>query len=74
MLRIEGLSVTYRTREGDVPAVAPAAADAPPTPVQPARSASKADWVDYAAALGADREAAEALTRDELVNHYAKES
>lgn len=38
----------------------------------PARSASKAAWVDYAVAKGADRTEAEALKRDELVDRYGE--
>lgn len=35
---------------------------------RPAKSASKADWVEHAVAQGADREAADAATKDDLVN------
>lgn len=35
---------------------------------RPAKSASKGDWVDYAVSQGADREAAEAANKDELVD------
>lgn len=43
---------------------------ADPVPAAPARSASKADWVAYAVACGADVEEAEGLTRDQLVEEY----
>lgn len=36
----------------------------------PAKSASKAEWVDYAVAQGADRAEAEAATKDDLVATY----
>ncbi|MCI3271398.1 hypothetical protein [Streptomyces cylindrosporus] len=37
----------------------------------PARSASKADWVAYAVAQGADQAEAEGKTRDQLVELFA---
>lgn len=37
---------------------------------QPAKSASKADWVEFAVANGADRDEAEKTTRDALVDQY----
>ncbi|MEK9521454.1 hypothetical protein MIU24_18970 [Streptomyces venezuelae] len=40
---------------------------------RPARSASKADWVAYAVALGAEQDAAEQLTRDQLAEQYGTE-
>jgi len=36
----------------------------------PAKSASKADWVEYAVEQGADEDEAEAKTRDELIAEY----
>ncbi|MCB0969383.1 MAG: hypothetical protein KDB37_21315 [Ilumatobacter sp.] len=39
-------------------------------PAEPAKSASKAAWVDFAVAQGADRDAAEAKTRDGLVDEF----
>lgn len=36
----------------------------------PSRSGSKADWVEFAVAAGADREEAEAMTRDELIDEF----
>lgn len=36
----------------------------------PAKSASKGEWVDYAVAQGADRDEAEAATKDDLVDRY----
>ena len=38
----------------------------------PAKSASKAEWVDYAVSLGADRDEADALTKAELVERYGE--
>lgn len=38
----------------------------------PAKSASKATWVDYATAQGMPREDAEAATRDELAERYSR--
>jgi hypothetical protein len=38
----------------------------------PARSASKATWVDYAVSQGTAREDAEAATRDELAERYTR--
>lgn len=38
----------------------------------PARSASKAEWVDYAVSQGADRGEAEAMTQKELVATYGR--
>lgn len=37
---------------------------------RPNKSATKADWVDYAVSRGEDREQAEAMTRDDLVAKY----
>jgi hypothetical protein len=39
-------------------------------PIRPAQSAVKADWIDYAVAHGADRQQAEAMTKDDLVQKY----
>lgn len=47
-----------------------------PTPLAPERpphSAIKQEWVDYAAALGADRDQAEALTKAELIARYGSQ-
>ena len=33
----------------------------------PAKSATKAEWVDYAVSQGADRDEAEASTKDQLI-------
>ncbi|MCX4987127.1 hypothetical protein [Streptomyces sp. NBC_00572] len=38
-----------------------------------ARSASKADWVAYAVALGTEQDVAEQLTRDQLAEQYSSE-
>lgn len=38
--------------------------------VQPAKSATKAAWVDYALGQGADPAALESLTRAELIEQY----
>lgn len=40
---------------------------------RPARSASKADWVEFAVSKGADREEAEAETRATLIDRYGGE-
>lgn len=40
------------------------------SPAEPAKSASKAAWVDFAVAQGADRDAAEAKTRGDLVDEF----
>lgn len=37
---------------------------------EPAKSASKASWVDYAVSRGADREEADAMTRSDLIERY----
>ena len=37
---------------------------------RPAKSDNKAAWVDHAVAHGADRDEAEAMTKDELVEQY----
>lgn len=75
-------SVRYVLRKGAAPidpappAVEPGPADeVTPEPVsdvveQPKKSASKADWVEFAVAQGAEREAAEALTKDDLVAQF----
>jgi hypothetical protein len=39
----------------------------------PAKSASKGDWVDFAVSQGADREEADAKTKDELIAEYGGE-
>lgn len=44
----------------------------PPEPKAPAKSATKPDWVAWAVHCGADPEAAEALTKDQLVEQYGK--
>lgn len=36
----------------------------------PAKSATKAEWVDHAVSKGADREEAESMTKDELTAAY----
>ncbi|MFG3037784.1 hypothetical protein ACGFYZ_12830 [Streptomyces sp. NPDC048330] len=40
---------------------------------RPARSASKAEWVAYAVALGGEQDDAEQLTRDQLAEQYGTE-
>ncbi|RSS59573.1 hypothetical protein [Streptomyces sp. WAC01280] len=40
---------------------------------RPARSASKAEWIAYAVALGAEQDDAEQLTRDQLAEQYGTE-
>ncbi|KMS72301.1 hypothetical protein ACZ91_64860, partial [Streptomyces regensis] len=40
--------------------------------VRPARSASKADWVRYAVGSGMPEADAEAMTRDQLAEHYTE--
>lgn len=42
----------------------------PTAPEQPAKSASKAAWVGYAAAVGMPEDVAADMSRDELVNHF----
>ncbi|MDV7194612.1 hypothetical protein [Mycolicibacterium fortuitum] len=37
---------------------------------QPLRAAPKADWVDFAVSKGADRDEAEALNKQELIDLY----
>jgi hypothetical protein len=55
----------------DVQEAVYAASEANPQPEKPpARSASKATWVDWAVARGASREAAEAATKDVLIEQY----
>lgn len=41
-----------------------------PSVEQPNRSASKADWVDYAVSQGASRDDADDMTRDDLIEAY----
>lgn len=49
--------------------------EAPPAPAgPPAKSASKADWVAYAVAQGADEAEAEKTTKDELISAYGGDS
>lgn len=43
------------------------------TPEQPAKSASKGEWVDYAIASGMPRADAEAATKKDLVDRYGQE-
>lgn len=43
------------------------------SPKPPAESAHKQDWVDWAVTCGAEAEAAEAMTKAELVDTYANE-
>jgi hypothetical protein len=38
---------------------------------RPAKSATKADWVEFAVTQGADRGEAEASTKDDLIERYA---
>lgn len=42
----------------------------PPGGSTPAKSAAKADWVEYAEAQGMDRDEAEALTKDDLIARF----
>lgn len=42
-----------------------------PALVPPAKSASKPEWVDFAVAAGALKEDAEAMTHDQLVEHFS---
>lgn len=61
--RLEGVSGSSGTESsGDEPVEE----DSGP----PAKSATKAEWVDYAVANGADRDEAEAQTKDELIAAY----
>jgi hypothetical protein len=46
----------------------------PGEPAQPKGNASKAEWVDYAVARGADHDEADAMTRDDLAATYGKDS
>jgi hypothetical protein len=50
--------------DGDQGGGAPAGSEVP------AQSAKKADWVDYAVSQGADRDEADASTKDDLVQQY----
>lgn len=55
----------------ELPELPPARPPAtPPAAVAPARSASKAEWVDFAVGQGASREDAEKATRDDLIAAY----
>lgn len=75
-------SVRYVLRKGASPvepappAVEPDPADeVTPEPVsdateKPVKSAGKPAWVDFAVAQGLDREAAEAMTKDDLVAQF----
>lgn len=45
-----------------------------PSDLAPAPSASKREWVEYAVRRGADREQAETLTKDELVEKNGVQS
>lgn len=61
-----GTTYTFpRTLAGAVVTITVDGGDGPP-----AASASKAAWVDHAVAQGADRDEAEALTKDALVEAY----
>jgi hypothetical protein len=42
-------------------------------PTSPAKSDSKQAWVDYAVSKGVDPDAAEAMTKAELIEQYDKE-
>jgi hypothetical protein len=57
-----------RYHPGDTDEESPQTEDAPAT--APGRSASKADWVAYAVTQGAEQDAAEQLTRDQLAEQY----
>lgn len=54
----------------------------PPEPVEPQQEsegppkeyATKSDWVDWAVSRGADRDEAESLTKNELIELYGEES
>lgn len=56
--------------DADLPSDEPGTDDEGDT--TPARSASKRDWVAYAVDHGVDEEAAEDLTRDELVEMFVE--
>lgn len=73
-------SVRYVLRDGAAPSSPPKVDPGPADEVTPEpdsdvtgppkKSASKADWVEFAVAQGADREAAEAMTKDDLVDQF----
>lgn len=65
---LEQLLDSGMVEEFEVPAEPEPEPDAPPVPLEePKKSASKADWVEYAVSKGADRAEAEAANRDDLV-------
>jgi hypothetical protein len=67
------LAAEVLTTGADVREATQAAAEDNPQPDKPpARSASKATWLDYAVTRGMSREDAEAATRDELANRYSQ--
>jgi hypothetical protein len=69
--RETALAEAVMVDKADANEVVEAAAESNPQPEKPpARSASKATWVDWAVARGASREAAEAATKDVLIEQY----
>jgi hypothetical protein len=62
--------ILRRYHEQDPPGTAPSEDDGPAALERPARSASKAEWVAYAVAQGAEQDDAEAATKDQLIERY----
>lgn len=61
----------YTVEDEDEPPHPPPSGDTGPDDTErPARSASKAEWVAYAVAQGADQDDAEQSTKDALIEQY----
>jgi hypothetical protein len=52
------------------PGTAPEGDNGPAALERPARSASKAEWIAYAVAQGAEQDDAEAATKEQLIEQY----
>jgi hypothetical protein len=75
--RRHGYTVTptsKKTTATKAAASTPAAEPGGGEPTQPKGNASKAEWVAYAVAQGADHDEADAMTRDDLAAKYGKDS
>ncbi|MFH8646095.1 hypothetical protein ACH4B4_17175 [Streptomyces tendae] len=58
------------TGEDEPPHAPSSGDDGPDLTKRPARSASKAEWLAYAVAQGADEDEAEDATKDQLIEQY----
>jgi hypothetical protein len=63
----------WRRADQDPPAGSGVGSGGPDVGQRPARSAPKGAWVAYAVSLGADEDAADHMTKDQLIERYGKD-